>query len=33
MLLLCGLLRSGQIRLRALVGYHDMEKVTARPAA
>jgi putative transposase len=33
MLLLFGLLRSGQIRLRALVGYHDMEKVTERPAA
>jgi transposase-like protein len=33
MLLLFGLLRSGQIRLRALVGYHEMEKVTERPAA
>lgn len=33
MLLLFGLLRSGQIRLRALVGYHDMGKVTERPAA
>ncbi len=33
MLLLFGLLRSGQIKLRALVGYHDMGKVTERPAA
>ena len=33
MLLLFGLLRSGQIRLRALVGYHDMGKVTEQPAA
>jgi putative transposase len=33
MLLLFGLLRSGQIKLRALVGYYDMEKVTERPAA
>jgi transposase-like protein len=33
MLLLFGLLRSGQIKLRALVGYHDMHKVTERPAA
>jgi putative transposase len=33
MLLLFGLLRSGQIRLRALVGYHEMEKVVERPAA
>lgn len=33
MLLLFGLLRSGQIRLRALVGYHEMEKVAERPAA
>jgi transposase-like protein len=32
MLLLFGLLRSGQIRLRALVGYHEMEKLTERPA-
>jgi hypothetical protein len=27
MLLLFGLLRSGQIKLRALVGYHEMGKV------
>jgi transposase-like protein len=33
MLLLFGLLRSGQIKLRALVGYHEMGKVTERPAA
>lgn len=33
MLLLFGLLRSGQIKLRALVGYHDMGKVPERPAA
>ena len=33
MLLLFGLLRSGQIRLRALVGYHDMGNVTEQPAA
>jgi transposase-like protein len=33
MLLLFGLPRSGQIRLRALVGYHEMEKLTERPAA
>ena len=33
MLLLFGLLRSGQIRLRALVGHRDMEKATERPAA
>jgi putative transposase len=28
LLLLFGLLRSGQVKLRALVGYHDMEHVT-----
>jgi putative transposase len=28
LLLLFGLLRSGQVKLRALVGYHDMEQVT-----
>ena len=33
MLLLFGLLRSGQIKLRALVGYHEMGKLTERPAA
>lgn len=33
MLLLFGLLRSGQIKLRALVGYYEMEKGTERPAA
>ncbi len=33
MLLLFGLLRSGRIKLRALVGYHEMGKVTERPAA
>jgi putative transposase len=27
LLLLCGLLRSGQVKLRALVGYQDMEAV------
>ena len=33
MLLLFGLLRSGQIKLRALVGYHEMGKVAERSAA
>ena len=33
MLLLFGLLRSGQIKLRALVGYQEMGKVIERPAA
>jgi putative transposase len=33
MLLLFGLVRSGQVKLRALVGYHQMGKVTARSAA
>jgi hypothetical protein len=33
MLLLFGLLRSGQIKLRALVGYHEMGKVGERSAA
>ena len=33
MLLLFGLLRSGQIKLRALVGYQDMGKTAERPAA
>jgi len=32
MLLLFGLLRSGQIKLRALVGYQEMGKVIERPA-
>lgn len=29
LLLLSGLLRSGQVKLRALVGYQDMQAVTA----
>jgi putative transposase len=33
MLLLFGLLRSGQIKLRALVGYHEMGKLAERAAA
>jgi hypothetical protein len=33
MLLLFGLLRSGRIKLRALVGYHEMGKVAERSAA
>jgi transposase-like protein len=33
MLLLFGLLRSGQIKLRALVGYHEMGKVAEQSAA
>lgn len=33
MLLLFGLLRSGQIKLRALVGYHEMGKMADRSAA